>query len=64
MTAFAIQRLASWRVWLCVALCTVIVVLAVAFLPSLCDLLGRLVDWLANLSPHLNPFWKESPWLS
>jgi len=64
MTTFAVQRLTSWRPWLCVALCTMFVVLAVAFLPSLCDRLGRLVDWLANLMPHLSPLWKESPWLS
>jgi hypothetical protein len=65
MTALAVQRLPSWRLCLCVALCTVLVVLAVAFLPSLRDLLGRVVDWLANLMPHhVNPLWKESPWLS
>lgn len=64
MTTFAVQRLASWRVWLCIVLCTALVVLVVALAPCLCDLLGRVVDWLANLMPHLNPSWKESPWLS
>lgn len=64
MTTLAVQRLTSWRLWLGIVLCTVLVVLVVALTPCLCDLLGRLVDWLASLMSHPHPLWKESPWLS
>jgi len=63
MKTLALTVSARSRRLLAMAVCVVLVVLALASLPFFADVLARLADWFTRLLPHPSHLWKESPWL-